>query len=144
MTPKLGPRPYTCSSRLCGEYLGIKIWDDWGIHDPEAAQLLIRPHDSVFADYSEIGVEQVLKGRFNGPNTSSIDRYHVAMGMVSQYTIVDILFFLRTPYERRSELYLYRVQKLTDALPAGMMCWVPAPSTLEEIEKVVFGWAWKE
>lgn len=127
---------YVAPSRMCGEVIGLPtIWCDWGLSNQEQSQaqlgcpwngdfdrnlaLHIVRHDAQLANFVRDDVEL----------------YHVSMGMLSQFVVDDILYFMQhqTLLSRPTSNEV-RYERLVTALGITLMQWVPSRSTIVAIE----------
>lgn len=127
---------YLAPSRLCGEYLGIRIWNDWGLEDHAGLQKRIFHDEARFTGEtaSVLDVAKLLPDF----GYKGIELYHYVLGCLSQFNIDDISYFIHyygfSRYPRRDT---DRYQKIDSCLPIGYMQWVPAPKTMDLIEEAL-------
>lgn len=130
---------YFAPSRACGELLGLpQIWCDWGLHGHDTLQARLgRPWtDEWDADLARWVVRHCPE--LEGLCRSDLRLYHSAMGMISQFVLDDILYFLQyDDYKSRPAHLETRYSALERLLPPRSLQWVPSRFTLTILEEHV-------
>jgi hypothetical protein len=124
---------YKAPSKEASEFFGINIHDDWGLINHDMLQKEILPTGVVQDGYNEALVEEIAS-RFPGnENYTGFERYHIALGMVSQFCYDDIVFFLT---EKMGSYRREQILALKDRLEfqtGFRLFWVPSVKTIEKI-----------
>lgn len=123
---------YSAPAKDASEFFGVKLYDDWGLIDHAAIQLEILPTHNVGDFWDSKVVERVLSNQRWTDKYIGFQRYHAAMGMVSQYAQRDIQYFIETPNAMRHH------QNPDIESEIGYYCqWVMSLPTLHMIKQAV-------
>lgn len=145
-------RRYIAPSRMCGEHLGLpELWCDWGLRDHELLQAAVGGFRDGFneplvdwvvrqAQHFDVASTFVASVAANDLGTRCLRdyaRYHFALGVISQFTLSDIAYFLKYETVDRPEEDDRRYSVLKMRMPPYTMQWVPSPVTMSVIESAL-------
>ena len=126
---------YKAPSKDYSHIVGIKLYSDWGlIHHKELQNILIptgRCHEGINWNLVETIYRLNYRDEFNPK--SDMDYYHIVFGMISQFNIKDILYFINVNINNRPMKLKVRTQVIESRF--GLMRWVPSEYTINLIER---------
>lgn len=128
---------YTAASRRLGVPLGLNdIWSDWSLTDHAGLQeKLGQPwNDNFDRDLAcwVVGRCPELLERCIGP----YELYDAAMGIISQYILEDITYFMsHRNHLTRPKSLVDRWEVLHNKVP--LVNWVPCEKTIEKLERAI-------
>lgn len=132
---------YFAPSKVASEYFGIKLHDDWGLKDHAGLQARVLCYGPVQNGYDVDLVEEIIAPFVCFQELIGFDRYHAALGMVSQFNLDDIEYFLNCPSWRERPR---DIEERTEALrrrydyrdgQTGALQWVLSEPTLAKLER---------
>lgn len=129
---------YSAPAKKASEFFGIVLHDTWGFDNHADMQRHLLPTGAVQDGYDEALVEAVASRFPNNENYFGFDRYHIALGMISQFKEEDILYFLNNTMSMRCPSVQMRVNAIEQET-GFRLHWVPCPDTVEKLENYLRG-----
>lgn len=123
---------YGAPALAVSEAIGLDIHDNWGLHNHHVLQSIMLPTGSCRDGYNNDLVEALCALEPRSSSYHGFDRYHIAMGMISQFNWDDITYFLDVPYGQRDAELLRTINDLQNWLGVRFE-WVPSKATVDKI-----------
>lgn len=132
-------KDYFAPSKAASEYFGVTLHDDWGLTGQAELQSRVLCFGPVSNGYDSDLVEEIIAPFVCFQDLIGIDRYHAALGMISQFNLDDIEYFINYRWQDRPK----DIEERTDVIRwahrikdgSNVLQWVLSEPTLEKLER---------